>query len=78
MKLRHFIVVLVLAGAAGILSAWQNVQVHSAGLRTNEAVDKINEANKEIKLLDVELERLRNGEYLKQKAQDNNLAIQPP
>ncbi len=78
MKLRHFIVVLVLAGAAGILSAWQNVRVNSAGLRANEAVDKINEIENESKRLDVELEQLRNREYLKQKAQDNNLAIQPP
>jgi hypothetical protein len=78
MKLRHFIVILVLAGAAGILSAWQNVRVRAAGLRTNEAVDDIKEIEKEIKRLDVELEQLRNREYLKLKAQDNNLAIQPP
>jgi len=78
MKLRHFIVVLILAGAAGILSAWQNVRVRSAGLRTNEAADDIREFEKEIKIIDVELEQLRNREYLKQKAQDNNLAIQPP
>ncbi len=78
MKLRHFVVILVLAGAAGILTVWQNVRLPSAGIKTNEAADSIREIEQEIKRLDIELEQLRNHEYLKQKARDNNLEIQPP
>jgi hypothetical protein len=69
---------MVFVGSVVMLSVWQNVRIYSAGLEANEIDDRIKGIDQENRLLELELERLRDPEYLHKKAEQYKLDIKPP
>ncbi len=80
MRLQHFIVLLVLAGSAGILLVWQNTRLYSVGYKISEIDKEYQEIDEEIERLEVALQTARTRSHLYKLAEEHGLRrrLAPP
>ncbi len=78
MRLRHFIIFVVVAAALGVATVWYHVRIYALGYELKDAADRKEQLKKDIDNSEVELLQLTRQENLEALNRKYDLGLEPP